>query len=116
MPGHGIPLSKLTKADLWSATLVFPALGFAALAVSTIPGLLEAPARDAWTARASVAAIVWLFSLLSAAGRLKELSNRGSRVPLRADSHPVRAAAILVTIVGLISAAAVLIIIWAVRL
>jgi len=115
MPGHGIPLSKLSKADLWSTTLVFPALGFAALALSTLPGLIEAPTRDAWIARAIVAAIVWFFSWLCAAGRLKELSSRGSWVPPQAASHPGRAAAILVTVVGLISAGTVLTIIWAVR-
>lgn len=115
MPGHGIPLSKLSKADLWSTTLVFPGLGFAAVALSSLPGLLEAPTRDAWIARAFVAAIVWLFSWLCAAGRLKELSNRGAWVPLQAAAHPRRAAAILVTIVGVISAGTVLTIIWAVH-
>jgi hypothetical protein len=115
MPGHGVPVSKLSKADLWSTTLVFPALGFAAIAFSAYPGLLDAPTRDAWIARAIVAAIMWLFSWLIAAGRLKEISNRGSRVPLQGASHPRRAAAILVTVVGLISAGAVLAIVSAVR-
>ena len=115
MPGHGIPLSKLSKADLWCSTLVFPALGFAAIAFSTFPGLLDAPTRDAWTARAIVAATMWLFSWLCAAGHLKEISNRGSWVPFQAASHPRRAAAILVTIVGLMSAGAVLTIIRVLR-
>ncbi len=115
MPGHGIPVSKLSKADLWSTTLVFPALGFAAIAFSAYPGLLDAPTRDAWTARGIIAGIMWLFSWLVAAGRLKEIANRGSWVPLRAASHPRRAAAILVTVVGLISAGVVLTIVWAVR-
>ena len=115
MPGHGIPLSKLSKTDLWSTTLVFPALGFGAVAVSAFPGVLDAPTHDAWVARAVVAGIVWVFSWLLAAGRLKELAERGARVPLQAASHPRRAAAILVSIVGLISGGAVLATIWAVH-
>jgi hypothetical protein len=115
MPGHGIPISKLSKADLWSTTLLFPGLGFAALALSTIPGLLEAPSCDAWMARAIVAAIVWLFSWLCAAGRLSALAIRGSWVPLQAASHPMRAAALLVTVVGLMSAGTVLAIIRCAR-
>ena len=108
MPGRGTPLSQLSKADLWSTTLLFPSLGFIGLALSTVPGLIMDPTPQAPIARTIVGAIIWVFSFLCAAGRLHELASRGHWTPFHAASHPRRAAAILVTAVAAISATATL--------
>jgi hypothetical protein len=112
MPGRGIPLSRLSKADLWSTILLFPALGFAGLAICTTCELAMAPTRDAWIGFTIVGSILWFFAWLCAVGRLEELSRRGLWAPLHAAAHPWRAAAILVTAIGIISATAMFAIRW----